>query len=313
MNRDDVKALRPTLLFCSLKFVIALAFFVTIPSGQARSAYSDKVNRIFDKRQRTLDAPPRSLRADRKPSTPAASPRFPAADSEPGSTVMASGKEVPSGPSDGGTVNPATALPAPPRNIETESRMEKLDFQPVAPLGRPRPVPQTSYMERNRSAIRSDKLSSVAFSGERVFGIGFVGGAQYGVFGAEIDFKVDESWSAGFGWGTGMSYSTWGLHARRYLHRGTFSTFMKFGYANWHLGQVPRDGENVSPQFLVKRFLGVDGNLVLNKTAHLVYPSIGIDYQHESGIAFHALLQYLVGVSDFSGALYAGAGFFYYF
>lgn len=167
------------------------------------------------------------------------------------------------------------------------------------------------FIER-RSAIRSEKLSRAAFSGERTFGIGFMGAGAFGVFGTQFDFAAGDAMSIGFGIGTGMAYSSWGAHARVYLAEGRVTSFFEGGYAQWHLGKVPSN-LSASGNYLMDRFFSRDGVIGANQTAHLLYPSLGLLFQHASGLAALAQIQYLIHVRDFSGGLFAGGGLFYYF
>jgi hypothetical protein len=163
---------------------------------------------------------------------------------------------------------------------------------------------------KNRDAIRR----GYGFSGERVFGLGFVGAGAYGIFAGEIDVAVNDDLSLGAGLGTGMSYSSWGLYARFYMKQSTLSSFFQAGYANWYMGKAPESAEDLAPYYLTKRFfVSETGRLPQSLRIHLLYPAMGVLYQHESGLAITGQLQYLINIQDFFGGLAGSLGFHYYF
>ena len=164
---------------------------------------------------------------------------------------------------------------------------------------------------KSRDSLRRGK----GFSGDRIFGLGFVGAGAYGIFATEIDFGINDDFAIGGGVGTGMSYSTWGLHGRFYLRQGEeINTFLQFGYANWFLGRAPSNEQELAPSYLAQRFfLDRYGRLSGNQRIHLIYPAIGVLYQHESGLAMTGQLQYLINMRDFFGGIAGSLGFHYYF
>ncbi len=138
----------------------------------------------------------------------------------------------------------------------------------------------------------------------------------FSLFGINLDVSVlyNSKLTAGFGLGTGMSYSTWGVHGRYFLQKSRWSTLVEMGYAQWHLGRVPRDGSAVIPNHLYRIFFEGSGRGILKpKTAHIVYPGIGVLYQHRSGLAALFELQYFVSATNFSGALFGTTGVYFYF
>jgi hypothetical protein len=179
-------------------------------------------------------------------------------------------------------------------------------------------VPVQSVESSRRAELRAERRQSrvgeYAFSGERVFGIGFVGAGPYGIFGTEFDFAVEEQLSVGFGIGTGMTYSTWGLQARKYFQGGRLNTFVQAGYANWYMGRVSNRDFEVRPQYIAERFFDQDSRgYKEGSRVHVAYPGLGVLFQHSSGLAAIVQIQYLLSLSDFSGALSGSAGLYFYF
>lgn len=186
----------------------------------------------------------------------------------------------------------------------------------IAPLDRDFEEPKQSARDgykKTRNDRHQSGLRDTAFDGERIFGVGFMGAGSYGIFGAEVDLGIEKDWSIGLGIGTGMTYSTWSTYVRRYFKQGKVNTFFQVGYANWFLSKVPSGGDEVLPSFLSKRFFTDDGVNLVRKRAHLLYPGLGVLFQHDSGLAALAMLQYLVSIDGFNGALFGGLGLYYYF
>lgn len=190
------------------------------------------------------------------------------------------------------------------------SPQAKKDFEYQGEL--PDAEERTDYYQQLREKKRSRGVP--AFDGERVFGIGFRGAGAYGIFGAEFELGIDENLGFGLGIGTGMSYSAWASHLRYYFKsKGRVNTFFQAGYANWFLGKVPDDVLEIRPFYLGERFFETDGALAI-KRVHIMYPAVGVLFQHESGLAAELLLQYLINLSGgLNGALYGGFGWSYYF
>ncbi len=148
-----------------------------------------------------------------------------------------------------------------------------------------------------------------------MLGLGFVGAGAYGLFGAELELALTPQWSAGFGIGTGLSYSTWGAYTRFYFSgRESLQAYGQFGYSNWHVGKANSDVADIRPAYLSERFLQDEGGDVPpDATAHLVYPAIGVLYQHRDGLAFGAQLMYFISATSFQGAPGGALSFYYYF
>lgn len=244
-------------------------------------ALSTQVSDIFRKDRRELEPPPRSLRATAE-----------------NSAVRYSN----------GNARLARKTDEEDENVGSASASLFGNDDEDAPEAKPR---RQSYRARSTSMARRHQ----GFVGDRYFGLGFVGAGAYGVFGGEVEFGVvPPDWTFGFGVGTGMSFSTWGLHARYFLEQARWSPLVELGYAQWSLGRVPADGLSVSPTHLSHLlFEDRKGEITRSRTAHLIYPGIGVLYQHKSGLAALFELQYMISARNFLGALYGTFGFFFYF
>jgi hypothetical protein len=261
---------------------------------------SERTAKVFRREDRALEPPPKSLRADsHNPED-----RYTVGEHR-ASRVLRASNDDPS--------------------VENETYLEATaeEVPPVAPPEQDRASSRSTRRAAKKSSTRNRSLASdvksivtgrESFDGERLFGIGFVGGGPYGVFGSEFDFAANEQWSAGFGIGTGMSYSTWGLYGRYFMKEGRWSPFIQTGYAQWTLSRAPRGGEGVIPNHLAQRFFADKDGFVRNpKTIHLVYPGVGVLYQHRSGIAAQFSVQYFIRANDFSGGLWGSTGLYFYF
>ncbi len=262
---------------CFVSFVLGSTLVGTLAANES-FAFSQTTSSIFDKRNRVLSPPPKSLRSDSE---------------QIDYRLATEAERLESGPE----ANPATRQPV------NEQKKKRGDAQ------------QSSYRPRTGSWREpSTKVSEYSFSGKRVFGVGLVGAGAYGVFGAEVDFTLNRDWSFGMGLGTGMNYSSWGMHSRYFLQQGSLNTFFQFGYANWFLGRTSSRNEDILPNYLANRFFkSENGVFDESQGAHLVYPGMGVLFQYESGLATTLMVQYLINARDFSGALFGSAGFFYYF
>ena len=292
---------------------VALALTI---SGSA-VAEDARVDDIFNRQNRVLLAPPKSLLANRENFDERLKSEKSRLGRKPGSN---------------------SGLPLANENDDDNSDLEEAQMAPmptVKPIGTgptrlnvPSPSVQsrsslsegTERTKRASTSVargsRQKSRETYGFSGERVFGLGLIGAGAYGVFGVETDFAVNQELSVGFGLGTGMTYSTWGLYSRFFLKQGArINTFFQVGYANWFLGKAPTGTGQINPNFLTERFFTRNANGVVleSQRAHLIYPGIGVMYQHASGLAASVQLQYMISIKDFSGGLFGAMGLYYYF
>lgn len=252
------------------------------------------VSKIFDKSKRRYDRPPSSLRSSKK---------------NPEVKYFSGNNSSNRGVSSNEEIQVETMPYQGSDNLEVMEPIESDEETRSAPF-----TNTDDTYTGDRNVRRESSLSEYGFSGKRVFGVGFVGAGSYGIFGAEADFGFTEDWSGGFGIGTGMAYSTWGFHARKYFHSGNLTPYFQMGYASWYLGRDPYRAEEVYPIYLGEQFLqDKNGALKVRKRVHLIYPAIGVLFQSQSGLAFSMQLQYLISALDFKGALAGAFGLHFYF
>jgi len=250
--------------------------------SRASSSYADRTQQIFDRNNRVLESPPKSLRSR---------------DDEMDRRVQKEKRRW---------LASETAEP------KSDSETLEISTPPLEEV--PVRAADTARRAELRAQRRESRVGDYAFSGERVFGIGFVGAGAYGIFGTEFDFAVEENLSVGFGIGTGMTYSTWGLQARKSFQGGRLNTFVQVGYANWYMGRVSERDFEVRPQYIADRFFEKKASrFVEGSRVHLAYPGLGVLFQHSSGLAAIVQIQYLLSLSDFAGALSGSAGLYFYF
>jgi len=286
-------------------FLIIIALF----SPLAARALSSQAERIFSKERRVIPPPPRTLLAERGPPTPGRyayrvateSSRTSRAPRQPAAAHRKKYKDI-----------EVSTQPVKEEEIEeVAEEASAVEEQPVTePYAKKKSKKRSSQSENGEYGANTDS----EVERDKNFGLGLVGGGAYGIFGAEIAFKVDDQWSAGFGLGTGMSYDTWGLQSRYHFREGTFSPFVQGGYANWYLRRISRTGEKVKPEYLANRFFDdKNGQLSEEKRLHLLYGGIGVLYQGTGGVATSVQLQYFIHLRGFEGGLFGALGVYYYF
>lgn len=267
-----------------------LAALLAFSTPALAGNYSARVQSIFDKQNRDLDPPPKSLRAD----SAQANLRYSSGMKRLNRKLASEGDDEGTAPASEGEEVSADINPQDAAHGEVEAR----------PRAR----------RKRRGGKKREHTADAAFDGERVLGIGLIGAGAYGVFGAEVDFGIEDRFSLGFGLGTGMTYATWSAYGRYYFNEGKVNPFFQGGYANWYIGKTSTTGSTVKPEFLANRFFGANQGIVTSGTRlHLLYPSIGVLFQSQTGLALTVQLEYLISMKDFNGALYGGFGFHYYF
>jgi hypothetical protein len=257
------------------KAVLALAVVASLAPTPS-FGLSRRVAQIFDRNQRVMDPPPKSMTAD---------------------------PEVRAG---------RKSLPREDEVDESRSSGEALATVPV--YGAESSASGSSSRPRQRSRTMRRQASSSGYDpSDRVMGIGLVGAGAYGIFGAELEFVFNPEWTGGIGIGTGMAYSSWGVFTRYFFKQGSLSPFFQAGYSHWQLSGRPGEGEKVQPGYLAERFLSDKNGIKANATAHILYPGLGVLFQHPSGLGVMAQLQYFISAPSFQGAPAGSFGFYYSF
>jgi hypothetical protein len=280
---------------------MALILITAIPVFAQAGQVDEEVSRIFDRSQRQLASPPKSLRSKSRVKDDS---RFQEGLNRVQRRMSATAEDLSNEPAGEGP----------------QSGSEPIESKVDAPLVPSAASPSETrrgkivIIRESRKEKRQGLLENYSFDGNRAVGLGLVGGGAYGIFGAELDLGFGSKWSGGFGLGTGMAYSTWGLYARKYFLEGPISTFIQLGYAHWNIPNVPYREKTIYPGYLSRLFFGDStDNLQSKKRVHLIYPSTGILYQTKSGLAYSAAIQYFINAANFTGALYASLGMHFYF
>lgn len=247
--------------------------FAVAPSVHAGSL-SRRIAQIFNRDERVMDPPPKSLTADPE--------------------VRAGRKQLPSD------------------DEVDEARSGGSDALATVPV-----ESADSGVARSRSGrprlARSRRHGREAADDQRIVSLGLVGAGAYGIFGAELEFVFSPQWSGGLGIGTGMAYSSWGVFSRYSFKSGPLTPFFQMGYAHWQVAGKPAADEKVQPGYLAERFLSDKDGIIPNGSAHIIYPGLGVLFQHPSGIGVMAQLQYFVSAPSFQGAPAGSFGFYYSF
>ncbi len=287
----------------AIRATVASLIAFSALTATAREADMEQLKRIFDRNQRQLESPPKSLRATGSATD---QERY----REGASRVqrrMASEANVEVEESD----NTAEADP----KAALEERKVNAPLAPSAASPSQSRKGKIVIIRESRREKREGVLGSYSFDGTRAVGLGLVGAGPYGIFGAEVDLSFGSKWSGGFGVGTGMAYTTWGIYARKYFIEGPISTYLQVGYANWRLNGIPHREKSLYPQYLSKLFFeeSTQGSFEKMGPVHLAYPATGVLFQTKSGLAYSLALQYFINTANFTGALYGGTGMHFYF
>ncbi len=136
-------------------------------------------------------------------------------------------------------------------------------------------------------------------------GLGVVAGGPFSVLGLEIDINVTEEISVSGGLGTGLDYSTFTIKGKYFLLGEKFSPYIGAGLARWWTDGTSET--NIGPSILKNKFLS-DSNYINGFNIWLLYPALGVQYIHPSGVSFYAEIQALFKLPTFANGTYAGLG-----
>lgn len=141
-------------------------------------------------------------------------------------------------------------------------------------------------------------------------GLGVVAAGPYSVLGVELDININEEVSISGGLGTGLDYSTFTLKGKYFLLGESFSPYVGGGLARWWTDGTSET--NIGPSVLRNKFLsGVNYRDGFN--LWILYPTLGIQYLHSSGVALYAEIQALFKLPTLANGTYAGLGALLYF
>ena len=141
-------------------------------------------------------------------------------------------------------------------------------------------------------------------------GLGVAAAGPFAVLGVELDINVTEELSIGGGLGTGLDYSTFVIKGRYFLLGERFSPYLAAGLARWWTDGTSET--NVGPSLLKNKFLS-GNNYQEGFNIWLLYPALGIQYLHPTGVAIYAEIQALFKLPTLANGTYAGLGALLYF
>lgn len=141
-------------------------------------------------------------------------------------------------------------------------------------------------------------------------GLGVAAAGPFSVLGVELDININEEISISGGLGTGLDYSTFAVKGRYFLLGERFSPYLGAGLARWWTDGTSET--NLGPSVLKNKFLsGSDYRDGFN--LWILYPAIGIQYLHPTGIAIYGEIQALFKLPTLANGTYAGLGALLYF
>jgi len=145
---------------------------------------------------------------------------------------------------------------------------------------------------------------------ERRFGVGFSAAGPLSILGLEVDVNFSPDLSLSGGIGTGLDYSTMMLKGKFYLPGTWVSPYAAMGMARWWTSGTQE--AKLSPSVLRNRFLSEDADPSQGFDMWLVYPALGVQFMHATGLAVFIELQYLFKLITFANGTYAGLGMHWY-
>ena len=145
-----------------------------------------------------------------------------------------------------------------------------------------------------------------------VFGVGSMAGGPMGVIGIIADFNWYSIVNGGIGLGSGIHYDSYLANAKYLILDRSFTPYVGGGFAYWKSTDT---GLNIAQNSEI----AVDVGMVKNngselKSGVLLLPlAFGIHYMSDVGLAIFAEANYLLSLSNLSGAPYGGLGLQWYF
>ena len=163
--------------------------------------------------------------------------------------------------------------------------------------------------ETGQAAITRTSVENLKM--QKRFGMGLSVGGPLATLGFEIDMNFMPEFSISGGVGTGLDYSTFMVKARYFLPGEWVSPYFAAGFARWWSNGTRET--DLSPAVLKKTFLGGQSSYERGFSVFLVYPAIGVQVMHSTGLSFFAEAQYLFQLMNFANGTYAGCGVHWYF
>ena len=148
------------------------------------------------------------------------------------------------------------------------------------------------------------------------FGAGLMVAGGAGIMGLALDVNLNPFFSTSAYLGTGYEFNSVGVKAQYYILGASVHPFIGAGYAHWFASPGILNLDKINPSLIYGSLLNDDQKARAFKEGfalHLIYPTFGIQFVHESQFSLSAELMYLFDISDFSGNPYFGVGSYYYF
>jgi hypothetical protein len=148
------------------------------------------------------------------------------------------------------------------------------------------------------------------------FGAGLMVAGQAGLMGVSIDLNFNPFFSTTAIIGTGYDFSSLGFKAQYYILGTSVHPYIGAGYAYWWASPGITNIKNSYPGLIDSSLLSEEQ--IINAFAngfnlHLIYPTFGVQFIHDSQFSLAGEIMYLFDITDFSGSPYFGISSHYYF
>lgn len=148
------------------------------------------------------------------------------------------------------------------------------------------------------------------------FGTGLLVAGAAGILGLGIDINLNPFFSTTAFMGTGYEFTAVGVKAQYYILGESVHPYIGAGYATWFASPGILNLDKINPSLIYGSLLNADQKAAAFKNGfslHLIYPTFGIQFVHETQFSVSAELMYLFNITDFSGSPYVGLNSYYYF
>ncbi len=174
----------------------------------------------------------------------------------------------------------------------------------------------THFGVAHAAEAQQNEIPISDFKVDHRIGAGLMIGGSSGVMGLIADININPFFSTTVSLGTGYAYYAAGAKFQYYLLGTILSPFIGVGYAHWRSFRGINEIGALYPNFIFSALLNDEQKKSTVKDGlalHLAYPSIGLQYIHESGFGVSTEIVYLFDVTDFKGVPYFSVQTFYYF
>lgn len=165
--------------------------------------------------------------------------------------------------------------------------------------------------------IQNDTHTSAAdIKLDHRFGAGVMIAGGAGVLGAAFDVNFNPFLSTSAYIGTGHEFTAIGFKAQYYILGSVVHPFIGLGYSNWFAGPGIQNINKINPKLIYLSLLNDEQRANAFRdgfSVHLIYPTFGVQFVHESQFSVAAEIMYLFDITDFQGSPYFGISNYYYF